>query len=163
MPQVQAQVARRGPIAFEAGPIADVTQESFGLVLHTVRWRGDVETVIDQINALGHGLTLGLQTRIDSRALRLATRARMGNGYVNLNIIGAEVSVRPFGGEGLSGTGPEGRWGPVLAGLLCRAGVDDQYGRGRGQRRVAGRCALSATHAELDPRAAPMKAPTRAH
>ena len=63
--------------------------------------------MIDQINALGYGLTLGIQTRIDSRALALAARARVGNVYVNRNMIGAVVGVQPFGGEGLSGTGPK--------------------------------------------------------
>ncbi|MGE5117584.1 MAG: L-glutamate gamma-semialdehyde dehydrogenase [Betaproteobacteria bacterium] len=95
------------PIAFEVARIADVTQEVFGPVLHVVRWSGDAAAVIDQVNALGYGLTLGVQTRIDSRALRLAERARIGNVYVNRNMIGAVVGVQPFGGEGLSGTGPK--------------------------------------------------------
>ncbi len=95
------------PIAFELPHIADVKQEIFGPVLHVVRWRGDVNEVINQINALGYGLTLGIQTRIDSRALRLAQAARIGNVYVNRNMIGAVVGVQPFGGEGLSGTGPK--------------------------------------------------------
>ena len=95
------------PIAFELKNIADVQQEIFGPVLHVVRWGGDVDSVITQINALGYGLTLGIQTRIDSRALRLAAAARIGNVYVNRNMIGAVVGVQPFGGEGLSGTGPK--------------------------------------------------------
>jgi RHH-type proline utilization regulon transcriptional repressor/proline dehydrogenase/delta 1-pyrroline-5-carboxylate dehydrogenase len=95
------------PIAFELARIADVRQEIFGPVLHVVRWGGDVDAVIAQINALGYGLTLGIQTRIDSRALRLAAAARIGNVYVNRNMIGAVVGVQPFGGEGLSGTGPK--------------------------------------------------------
>jgi RHH-type proline utilization regulon transcriptional repressor/proline dehydrogenase/delta 1-pyrroline-5-carboxylate dehydrogenase len=95
------------PIAFEVPRIADVKQEIFGPVLHVVRWGGDVGAVIAQVNALGYGLTLGIQTRIDSRALRLAHAARIGNVYVNRNMIGAVVGVQPFGGEGLSGTGPK--------------------------------------------------------
>ena len=95
------------PIAFELRRIADVKQEIFGPVLHVVRWGGDVDEVVAQINALGYGLTLGIQTRIDSRALRLAAAARVGNVYVNRNMIGAVVGVQPFGGEGLSGTGPK--------------------------------------------------------
>ena len=95
------------PVAFELASVADVTQEIFGPVLHVVRWGGDVAAVIAQINALGYGLTLGIQTRIDSRALRLAQTARIGNVYVNRNMIGAVVGVQPFGGEGLSGTGPK--------------------------------------------------------
>jgi RHH-type proline utilization regulon transcriptional repressor/proline dehydrogenase/delta 1-pyrroline-5-carboxylate dehydrogenase len=62
---------------------------------------------VREINALGYGLTLGIQTRIDSRALRLARSARIGNVYINRNMIGAVVGVQPFGGEGLSGTGPK--------------------------------------------------------
>jgi RHH-type transcriptional regulator, proline utilization regulon repressor / proline dehydrogenase / delta 1-pyrroline-5-carboxylate dehydrogenase len=95
------------PQAFEVGSVADVRQEIFGPVLHIVRWSGDPLAVIDQVNALGYGLTLGIQTRIDSRALALAARAHIGNVYVNRNMIGAVVGVQPFGGEGLSGTGPK--------------------------------------------------------
>jgi RHH-type proline utilization regulon transcriptional repressor/proline dehydrogenase/delta 1-pyrroline-5-carboxylate dehydrogenase len=95
------------PVAFEIGSIAEVRQEIFGPVLHVVRWSGTPEAVVAQINALGYGLTCGIQTRIDSRALRLARTARIGNVYVNRNMIGAVVGVQPFGGEGLSGTGPK--------------------------------------------------------
>jgi RHH-type transcriptional regulator, proline utilization regulon repressor / proline dehydrogenase / delta 1-pyrroline-5-carboxylate dehydrogenase len=95
------------PVACEVPSIASVKHEIFGPVLHIVRWRGAPEDVIDQINALGYGLTLGIQTRIDSRAQALAARAHVGNVYVNRNMIGAVVGVQPFGGEGLSGTGPK--------------------------------------------------------
>ncbi|MBC7437184.1 MAG: L-glutamate gamma-semialdehyde dehydrogenase [Bdellovibrionales bacterium] len=95
------------PQAFEVNAIAEVSQEIFGPVLHIVRWRGDPHAVIDAINALGYGLTLGIQTRIDSRARSLAARAQVGNVYINRNMIGAVVGVQPFGGEGLSGTGPK--------------------------------------------------------
>ncbi|HWP10485.1 MAG TPA: L-glutamate gamma-semialdehyde dehydrogenase [Ramlibacter sp.] len=95
------------PQAFEVERLADVKQEIFGPVLHIVRWRGDPLAVIDQVNALDYGLTLGIQTRIDSRALALAARAHVGNVYVNRNMIGAVVGVQPFGGENLSGTGPK--------------------------------------------------------
>jgi len=95
------------PSAFELARIGDLKEEIFGPVLHVVRWNGDVEGVMREINALGYGLTLGIQTRIDSRALRLARLARIGNVYVNRNMIGAVVGVQPFGGEGLSGTGPK--------------------------------------------------------
>jgi RHH-type proline utilization regulon transcriptional repressor/proline dehydrogenase/delta 1-pyrroline-5-carboxylate dehydrogenase len=76
-------------------------------VLHVVRWGGEVDPLIARINSLGYGLTLGIQTRIDSRALRIAARARVGNVYINRNMVGAVVGVQPFGGEGLSGTGPK--------------------------------------------------------
>ncbi|PIM54246.1 delta-1-pyrroline-5-carboxylate dehydrogenase [Roseateles chitinivorans] len=95
------------PVAVELPTIASLKQEIFGPVLHVVRWSGDVDAVVREINALGYGLTLGIQTRIDSRALRLASEARIGNVYVNRNIIGAVVGVQPFGGEGMSGTGPK--------------------------------------------------------
>ena len=96
-----------GPHIFEVDSIADVKQEIFGPVLQVVRWSGDPSAVIDQINALGFGLTLGIQTRIDSRAEALAQQSHVGNVYINRNIIGAVVGVQPFGGEGLSGTGPK--------------------------------------------------------
>jgi RHH-type transcriptional regulator, proline utilization regulon repressor / proline dehydrogenase / delta 1-pyrroline-5-carboxylate dehydrogenase len=106
------------PQAFEVERIADVRQEIFGPVLHVVRWDGDPQAVIEQVNALGYGLTLGLQTRIDSRALALAASARVGNVYVNRNMIGAVVGVQPFGGEGLSGTGPKAG-GPHYLARFC--------------------------------------------
>ena len=95
------------PHAFEVASIADVNAEIFGPVLQVVRWSGDPTDVIAQINALGYGLTLGIQTRIDSRAQALAHAAHVGNVYVNRNMIGAVVGVQAFGGEGLSGTGPK--------------------------------------------------------
>ena len=99
------------PAAFEVPSLAGVKDEIFGPVLQIVRWgSGELKTaeaVIDQINALGYGLTLGIQTRIDSRAQALAARAHVGNVYINRNMIGAVVGVQPFGGEGLSGTGPK--------------------------------------------------------
>lgn len=95
------------PQAFELVAIDEVRQEIFGPVLHIVRWRGDPHAVVDAVNRLGYGLTFGVQTRIDSRAESLAARAHIGNVYVNRNMIGAVVGVQPFGGEGLSGTGPK--------------------------------------------------------
>ena len=93
--------------AFEVASISDVKTEIFGPVLHIMRWGGDPALVIDQINALGYGLTLGIQTRIDSRSQQLAARAHVGNVYINRAMTGAVVGVQPFGGEGLSGTGPK--------------------------------------------------------
>jgi RHH-type proline utilization regulon transcriptional repressor/proline dehydrogenase/delta 1-pyrroline-5-carboxylate dehydrogenase len=95
------------PVAFELGSVAELREEVFGPVLHIVRWRGEIDQVLAQVHALGYGLTMGIQTRIDSRAQRLAAAARIGNVYVNRNMIGAVVGVQPFGGEGLSGTGPK--------------------------------------------------------
>ena len=111
--QIRAQAAMPNiancisPTAFEVGSIADVREEIFGPVLQVVRWTGEPEAVIAQINALGYGLTLGIQTRIDSRAQALAASAHIGNVYVNRAMTGAVVGMQPFGGEGLSGTGPK--------------------------------------------------------
>ncbi|MFZ4289466.1 L-glutamate gamma-semialdehyde dehydrogenase [Variovorax sp. HJSM1_2] len=108
-PNEQPQVMKHliAPHAFELQGVEQVRQEIFGPVLHIVRWSGDAQQVIEQVNTLGYGLTLGIQTRIDSRAQALASHAHTGNIYVNRNIIGAVVGVQPFGGEGLSGTGPK--------------------------------------------------------
>ncbi len=95
------------PQAFEVASVEQVKHEIFGPVLHVARWRGDPQEVIHAINRIGYGLTLGIQTRIDSRAEALAREARIGNVYVNRNMIGAVVGVQPFGGEGMSGTGPK--------------------------------------------------------
>jgi RHH-type proline utilization regulon transcriptional repressor/proline dehydrogenase/delta 1-pyrroline-5-carboxylate dehydrogenase len=95
------------PVAFEIDAVEALREEVFGPVLHVARYAGDVDALVARINALGYGLTLGVQTRIDSRALRIAERAAIGNVYVNRNMIGAVVGVQPFGGEGLSGTGPK--------------------------------------------------------
>ncbi|WP_421887891.1 L-glutamate gamma-semialdehyde dehydrogenase [Methylibium sp.] len=127
VPDGPAGARHIAPSAYEIARIADLRQEVFGPVLHIVRWgpgtaaRGgaaDVEALIGQINALGYGLTLGVQTRIDSRAQRIAHAARVGNVYVNRNMIGAVVGVQPFGGEGLSGTGPKAG-GPLYLYRFC--------------------------------------------
>lgn len=113
-----AQTRLLAPQAFEVGALEDVKHEIFGPVLHVVRWTGDPHEVLRAINRIGYGLTLGLQTRIDSRAEALARAARMGNVYVNRNMIGAVVGVQPFGGEGMSGTGPKAG-GPNYLARFC--------------------------------------------
>jgi RHH-type proline utilization regulon transcriptional repressor/proline dehydrogenase/delta 1-pyrroline-5-carboxylate dehydrogenase len=96
------------PRAYEIDGLARLEGEVFGPILHVVRWRGDrLDEVIDQINATGYGLTLGVHSRIDETARHIRSRLRVGNVYVNRNMIGAVVGVQPFGGEGLSGTGPK--------------------------------------------------------
>ena len=87
----------------------DVLQrEVFGPVLHVLRFRGkDLKKTIESINATGYGLTMGLHSRIDSRARKIAEMSGAGNVYINRNMIGAVVGVQPFGGRGLSGTGPK--------------------------------------------------------
>jgi RHH-type transcriptional regulator, proline utilization regulon repressor / proline dehydrogenase / delta 1-pyrroline-5-carboxylate dehydrogenase len=80
----------------------------FGPVLHFVRYRrGDLDALLARINATGYGLTMGLHTRIDETIARVTSAAQVGNLYVNRNMVGAVVGVQPFGGEGLSGTGPK--------------------------------------------------------
>jgi RHH-type proline utilization regulon transcriptional repressor/proline dehydrogenase/delta 1-pyrroline-5-carboxylate dehydrogenase len=96
------------PLAVEIDGIGRLEREVFGPILHVVRFSGSrIEGVVDEINASGYGLTLGIHTRIDGLARRIAARARVGNVYVNRNMIGAVVGVQPFGGCGLSGTGPK--------------------------------------------------------
>jgi RHH-type proline utilization regulon transcriptional repressor/proline dehydrogenase/delta 1-pyrroline-5-carboxylate dehydrogenase len=96
------------PAALEIPSLDLLKREVFGPVLHVMRYAArDLDQVIDSINAKGYGLTLGVQTRIETTARRVAARARVGNVYVNRNIIGAVVGVQPFGGNGLSGTGPK--------------------------------------------------------
>jgi len=96
------------PAAYELSSISTLKREVFGPILHVVRFAGDrLPEVCDQLNATGFGLTLGLHTRIESTVEEVRRRARVGNLYVNRNQIGAVVGAQPFGGEGLSGTGPK--------------------------------------------------------
>ena len=96
------------PQAFEIATIEQLPEEVFGPVLHVVRFAGDrLDQALDAINGTGYGLTLGVHSRIDQTIERVVQRARAGNIYVNRNMIGAVVGVQPFGGEGLSGTGPK--------------------------------------------------------
>jgi RHH-type transcriptional regulator, proline utilization regulon repressor / proline dehydrogenase / delta 1-pyrroline-5-carboxylate dehydrogenase len=86
----------------------DLKEEVFGPILHVVRWRADaLEDLIDEIATNGYGLTLGIHSRIDATAERIVERLANGNVYVNRNMIGAVVGTQPFGGTGLSGTGPK--------------------------------------------------------
>ena len=97
-----------GPRVYEIDGLGRLEREVFGPVLHVVRWRGDeLDKVLDQIAATGFGLTLGIHSRIDETVRAVERRARIGNLYVNRNMIGAVVGAQPFGGEGLSGTGPK--------------------------------------------------------
>jgi RHH-type proline utilization regulon transcriptional repressor/proline dehydrogenase/delta 1-pyrroline-5-carboxylate dehydrogenase len=85
-----------------------LTKEVFGPVLHVVRWKADhLDDVIDWIGRTGYGLTFGIHTRVGGRAERIARALKVGNVYVNRNTIGAIVGSQPFGGIGLSGTGPK--------------------------------------------------------
>jgi RHH-type transcriptional regulator, proline utilization regulon repressor / proline dehydrogenase / delta 1-pyrroline-5-carboxylate dehydrogenase len=96
------------PTIIEISRIADVEQEVFGPVLHVLRYRREeLDRLIEDINASGYGLTFGLHTRIDETIRQVVSRIHAGNIYINRNIIGAVVGVQPFGGDGLSGTGPK--------------------------------------------------------
>ncbi|MEM6639985.1 MAG: bifunctional proline dehydrogenase/L-glutamate gamma-semialdehyde dehydrogenase PutA [Pseudomonadota bacterium] len=96
------------PAAAEISSISELDREVFGPVLHIVRYRAnELDKMIEAINTTGYGLTLGIHSRIDSRARYIARRVRCGNVYINRNMVGAVVGVQPFGGRGLSGTGPK--------------------------------------------------------
>ena len=96
------------PTLIELNQVSDLDKEIFGPVLHVVRFtRNNLPQLVNQINASGYGLTLGVHTRIDETIAQVTANARVGNLYVNRNMVGAVVGVQPFGGEGLSGTGPK--------------------------------------------------------
>jgi RHH-type proline utilization regulon transcriptional repressor/proline dehydrogenase/delta 1-pyrroline-5-carboxylate dehydrogenase len=96
------------PRAVAVTGVSDLPGEVFGPFLHMAPYKADrLERVLDAITSTGYGLTLGLQTRIDETVDRVRRHARVGNFYVNRTVIGAVVGTQPFGGEGLSGTGPK--------------------------------------------------------
>ena len=96
------------PHIVEIASPRDLTREVFGPILHVVRWRaGELDQLADAIASTGYGLTLGIHSRIDRTAAHIVDRLAVGNVYVNRNIIGAVVGTQPFGGSGLSGTGPK--------------------------------------------------------
>jgi RHH-type proline utilization regulon transcriptional repressor/proline dehydrogenase/delta 1-pyrroline-5-carboxylate dehydrogenase len=96
------------PAFYEIQSLSQLNQENFGAILHVIRFAGDkLDKVVEAINTTGYGLTLGLQSRIDTVRDYVEEHARVGNFYVNRNQIGAVVESQPFGGEGLSGTGPK--------------------------------------------------------
>src|SRR5690606_4215493 len=107
-----AEECKRGtfvmPTLIELESFDELKREIFGPVLHVVRYnRRNLDQLIEQINASGYGLTLGVHTRIDETIAKVVDNVNAGNMYVNRNIVGAVVGVQPFGGEGLSGTGPK--------------------------------------------------------
>ena len=105
------------PTLIEVPDPSVLAREVFGPVVHVVRYRRhELDAMIDAVNALGYGLTFGIHSRIDETIAQATARIRAGNIYVNRNIIGAVVGVQPFGGHGLSGTGPKAG-GPLY---LCR-------------------------------------------
>ena len=115
--------------ADRARQLRRAAKEIFGPVLHVVRFqRNNLDALVDQINAAGYGLTLGIHTRIDETIARVTERAKVGNLYVNRNMVGAVVGVQPFGGEGLSGTGPKAG-GPLYLYRLLANRPDDALQR----------------------------------
>lgn len=110
------------PAIVEIQALAELQREVFGPVLHVLRYeREQLDALLQQINATGYALTMGVHTRIDETVARVAGAARAGNLYVNRNIVGAVVGVQPFGGEGLSGTGPKAGGPLYLLRLLRQA------------------------------------------
>ncbi|MBD9629875.1 trifunctional transcriptional regulator/proline dehydrogenase/L-glutamate gamma-semialdehyde dehydrogenase [Pseudomonas sp. PDM19] len=110
--RVDAEEIKRGtfvvPTLIELDSFSELKREIFGPVLHVVRYqRADLDQLLAQINESGYGLTLGVHTRIDETIAQVVGTAHVGNLYVNRNVVGAVVGVQPFGGEGLSGTGPK--------------------------------------------------------
>ena len=96
------------PTIIEIESIAELEREVFGPILHVIRYRRDgLDALIEAINATGYGLTFGLHTRLDETIDHVTSRVKAGNIYINRNVIGAIVGVQPFGGRGLSGTGPK--------------------------------------------------------
>jgi RHH-type proline utilization regulon transcriptional repressor/proline dehydrogenase/delta 1-pyrroline-5-carboxylate dehydrogenase len=108
LPPETAHGSYFAPAAFEIDSARRLDREVFGPILHVVRWRGDhLDAVLDEIAGTGYGLTLGIHSRIGETIDRIIARLGVGNIYVNRNMIGAVVGAQPFGGEGLSGTGPK--------------------------------------------------------
>lgn len=108
------------PTIIELKKMSDLTREVFGPVLHVMRYRReDLDRLIDEVNDSGYGLTFGLHTRLDETIEHVTSKIKAGNLYVNRNIIGAVVGVQPFGGRGLSGTGPKAG-GPLYIGRLVQ-------------------------------------------
>jgi len=108
------------PRLYELDDISILKEEVFGPCVHVIRFKGtEIDKVIDQINGTGFGLTMGIHSRIEGRAERLAKASAAGNIYINRNMIGAVVGVQPFGGRGLSGTGPKAG-GPGYINRLLR-------------------------------------------
>ncbi|UCV05288.1 bifunctional proline dehydrogenase/L-glutamate gamma-semialdehyde dehydrogenase PutA [Dechloromonas denitrificans] len=157
------------PTLIEIDSLADLPGEVFGPVVHVLRFAGQqLDALLDAINASGYGLTLGVHSRIDAAVQSIGIQSRVGNIYVNRNMVGAVVGVQPFGGEGLSGTGPKAG-GPLylhrLAGSLQVAPAEI------GGRSVVGDAALDclsewlmvAGHPELASRCAEYAALTLRH
>ena len=135
-----ATLAARGffvaPTLIEIGSVADLGREVFGPVLHVLRFKRDrLSALIEALNATGYALTGGVHSRVDTTIELVARRIGAGNVYVNRNIIGAVVGVQPFGGHGLSGTGPKAGGPLYLKRLLASAPRRLAFTPGRGAER----------------------------
>ncbi|SIT02263.1 L-proline dehydrogenase /delta-1-pyrroline-5-carboxylate dehydrogenase [Roseivivax lentus] len=120
------------PAVVKVDGIGDLEREIFGPVLHVATFKASqIDKVVDAINARGYGLTFGLHTRIDDRVQQIVERIEVGNTYVNRNQIGAIVGSQPFGGEGLSGTGPKAG-GPLYLTRFRRTGKVGSYDAPKG-------------------------------
>jgi len=122
---ITAETLARGsfvpPTLIEIASLAELRREVFGPVLHLLRYRREqLDALLGQVHASGFGLTMGLHTRIDETIARVVDQAHVGNLYVNRNMVGAVVGVQPFGGEGLSGTGPKAGGPLYLLRLLAQ-------------------------------------------
>jgi len=107
------------PRLYELSDLSILKKEIFGPIIHVIRFKSNqLEQVINQINDTGFGLTVGIHTRIEERSQYLAARSKAGNVYINRNMIGAVVGVQPFGGRGLSGTGPKAGGPHYLTSLI---------------------------------------------
>jgi len=114
------------PRLVEIDNLSVLKKEVFGPIVHVIRYKADnLENVIEQINGTGFGLTMGIHTRIEEKSQYLAARSRAGNVYINRNMIGAVVGVQPFGGRGLSGTGPKAGGPNYLKGLVKPVNPDN--------------------------------------
>lgn len=105
---IKSQGSFLSPVAFEIDSINDLNSENFGPILHVVKYKSSqLQQVLADINGYGYGLTLGIHSRNEGFARYIADKVKVGNIYINRDMIGAVVGVQPFGGQGLSGTGPK--------------------------------------------------------
>ena len=139
------------PLAVEIDSLASMQREVFGPVVHLLTYRArDLDAVVAAVNALGYGLTLGIHTRIDGLAQRIARALRVGNVYINRNMIGAVVGVQPFRRHGALRHGPQGRRAALPASHGDRADHHHQHGGHRRQCRAAvARGALARLYASV--------------
>ncbi len=153
------------PTLVEIDRVSDLREEVFGPVLHVLRYRRDgLAALLDDIGATGYALTFGLHTRLDETIDAVIGRVEAGNLYVNRNIVGAVVGVQPFGGHGLSGTGPKAGGPLILRRLLARVPLGTRLAAGPvttalrrfaehlevgGEARLAGRARALAAHSPL--------------